>query len=63
MCTAQGEDLHRIVNSRFDTTVLLPNTTGYPFAVLLTVRDAGGATLWTYELEYPMRSDAGTRAV
>lgn len=35
----------RVVNSRFDTTVLLTNTTGSPLPVLLTVRDAEGATL------------------
>ena len=34
-----------VVNSRFDTTVLLTNTTGSPLPVLLTVRDAGGVTL------------------
>jgi hypothetical protein len=34
-----------VVNSRFDTTVLLTNTTGSPLPVLLTVRDAGGTTL------------------
>ena len=35
----------RVVNSRFDRTVLLTNTTGSSLPVLLTVRDAEGATL------------------
>jgi hypothetical protein len=39
-----------VVNSRFDTTVLLTNTTGSPLPVLLTVRDAGGAALGSQTL-------------
>jgi hypothetical protein len=39
------DDGDHVVNSRFDTTVLLTNTTGSPLPVLLTVRDAGGVTL------------------
>lgn len=49
-----------VVNSRFDTTVLLTNTTESPLQVLLTVRDAGGVTLGSQMLTIAAQ---GTAAV
>ncbi len=37
----------QVVTSRFDTTVVLTNTTGMPLSLTLTVRDAGGMVLAT----------------
>ncbi len=34
----------QVVNSRFDTTVVLTNTTGMPLSLTLTVLDASGTT-------------------